>query len=74
MQTAWPYPIGKYRTKYLQIDFYLVSEYCKTTRDAGLCNSIAHEIKMLRIQHGFPSVIFLIVVANGYVLETFIGA
>ena len=41
------YHIGKYRTRCLQIDFHLVSEYCQTTRtlDVELSNSIVWSTK-----------------------------
>ena len=43
-KTAWPYPIGKYRNRCLQIDFSF-----------GRLLLPAHEIKMLCVQQGFPS-------------------
>ena len=29
MQTAWSYPIGKYRNRYIQIYFHLANKYCQ---------------------------------------------
>ena len=48
MKTAWPYPIGKNRTRCLQIDFHLVNEYWQTTHtcDIALSNNRARPMKV----------------------------
>ena len=45
-QTAWPYPIGKYRIRCVQIYFNLVREFCFDTRDVGLSDSVARPMKL----------------------------
>ena len=82
MQIAWPYPISKNRNRCIQIYFHLgeqiLLEYHSC--DIVLCNSMTQPIKLrccvfnkvfLVKENG---VIFLIVVTNGYVLVTLIGA
>ena len=60
MQIAWPYPIGKYRNRRIQV-FFLFGEQT-------LPECVFNRVFLVNV-----CMIFLIVILNGYVFVTLIG-
>ena len=77
MQIAWPYPIGKYRNRCVQIYIFSLPEY--HTCDVWLSNSMAWPTKLKCVFNKVFLVLVnhwcdILVVTNGYFLVTLIGA